>query len=571
MLAFSRDLLSPLLNLGWFLGCLVGVLVHRAAVPGGGVVAGAGGGGAERAGAARPGGRSAERHRRHLLPAGRGGGGGECLGRGEGRTASRWGGGVGRRRRAGRPRRAERGLSVGALAVVGLAAGLAAGTKLNFLLPAAVLVVGLAAIAPQGPALARALGPGRRGAGRRRLLVPAQPRPQRQPAALDPPPRPDHAARARAGAGRPRSPHRPLLPDRRHRLVGLVPPRPPRRPLDRLARPRPGRPRRPAPRPPPMPRFLCPPWRRRNHGIVPGIPWFYADAHGQRNHGMGCWRWRGSWGWPRRWPGWWRRPRPRARRGCRAGSNPASATSPRRWSSASPCSRPRPGSAPGLASRRRAVELTSAIVTERTLEQRWARRHGSRAGARRRSRVLVGRGRLPGAAALPAGPLREPELQPRRGSTPPSTGRGTLSGARIATTSTRQYPLFGTDLSNRVEFVGVERAARRLRGAADLPRLAPPPERRRLRLRRHHPRPPRTRQAALPADDPLDRIAPGRSRPEQAAHRRLQAEGTARPIGVPVWLTCPCPVGPAVRPCRRVAWGTGPRTDEPPARRPVRR
>ncbi len=31
-----------------------------------------------------------------------------------------------------------------------------------------------------------------------------------------------------------------------------------------------------------------------------------------------------------------------------------------------------------------------------------------------------------------------------------------LSGARIATTSTRQYPLFGTDLSNRVEFVGAQ-------------------------------------------------------------------------------------------------------------------
>ncbi len=32
-----------------------------------------------------------------------------------------------------------------------------------------------------------------------------------------------------------------------------------------------------------------------------------------------------------------------------------------------------------------------------------------------------------------------------------------VSGARIATTGTRQYPLFGTDLSNRVEFVGRER------------------------------------------------------------------------------------------------------------------
>jgi len=32
-----------------------------------------------------------------------------------------------------------------------------------------------------------------------------------------------------------------------------------------------------------------------------------------------------------------------------------------------------------------------------------------------------------------------------------------VSGARIATTSTRQYPLFGTDLSNRVQYLGVER------------------------------------------------------------------------------------------------------------------
>ena len=42
------------------------------------------------------------------------------------------------------------GLSAGALGVVGLAVGLAAGTKLNFLLPAAVFVVGLAIVAPRG-------------------------------------------------------------------------------------------------------------------------------------------------------------------------------------------------------------------------------------------------------------------------------------------------------------------------------------------------------------------------------------------------------------------------------------
>jgi hypothetical protein len=32
-----------------------------------------------------------------------------------------------------------------------------------------------------------------------------------------------------------------------------------------------------------------------------------------------------------------------------------------------------------------------------------------------------------------------------------------ISDARIATTSTRQYPLFGNDLSNRVQFVGERR------------------------------------------------------------------------------------------------------------------
>ena len=32
-----------------------------------------------------------------------------------------------------------------------------------------------------------------------------------------------------------------------------------------------------------------------------------------------------------------------------------------------------------------------------------------------------------------------------------------VSDARIATTSTRQYPLFGTDLSNHVQFLGTER------------------------------------------------------------------------------------------------------------------
>ena len=42
-----------------------------------------------------------------------------------------------------------------------------------------------------------------------------------------------------------------------------------------------------------------------------------------------------------------------------------------------------------------------------------------------------------------------------------------VSDARIATTSTRQYPLFGTDLSNRVRFLGTEQAHGGFEAAAD--------------------------------------------------------------------------------------------------------
>jgi hypothetical protein len=47
-------------------------------------------------------------------------------------------------------REGAKGISTGSLVVAGLAAGLAAGTKLNFLLPAMVLVVGLVVAAPRG-------------------------------------------------------------------------------------------------------------------------------------------------------------------------------------------------------------------------------------------------------------------------------------------------------------------------------------------------------------------------------------------------------------------------------------
>jgi hypothetical protein len=149
MAAFDRDLLSPLLNLGWFVGCLVagwcigkpyrvapvslaltavalsipalsdqagearndivGIFFLLAAVAV-----------ALNAWAARSG------------PDGKGAG--------EVASGARSDPSVG----------ADGGLSTGALVATGLAAGLAAGTKLNFLFPAGVLVVGLALIAPRG-------------------------------------------------------------------------------------------------------------------------------------------------------------------------------------------------------------------------------------------------------------------------------------------------------------------------------------------------------------------------------------------------------------------------------------
>ncbi|HEX3609843.1 MAG TPA: hypothetical protein VHU14_09290 [Solirubrobacterales bacterium] len=132
MLAFSRDILSPLLNLGWFVGCLVaGWCIGRPykvapasltltavalSVPAL----------HDQAGEARN-----DIVGIFFLLAAVAVALNAWAARGEG----------------------ERGLSTGALVVVGLVAGLAAGTKLNFLLPAGVLVMGLAVIAPRGSRL----------------------------------------------------------------------------------------------------------------------------------------------------------------------------------------------------------------------------------------------------------------------------------------------------------------------------------------------------------------------------------------------------------------------------------
>jgi hypothetical protein len=155
MLAFSRDLMSPLLNLGWLIGCLLacwsigrpfgvapwslGLGAIALSVPALADQAGearndivgiffllAAVAIALNAAAASPGGI----RRPDRLAA---------------RSANSPGG-----RSASPDPVIGGGLSTGALLCVGLAIGLAAGTKLNFLLPAAVLVIGLTALAPKG-------------------------------------------------------------------------------------------------------------------------------------------------------------------------------------------------------------------------------------------------------------------------------------------------------------------------------------------------------------------------------------------------------------------------------------
>ncbi len=109
-----------------------------------------------------------------------------------------------------------------------------------------------------------------------------------------------------------------------------------------------------------------------------------------------------------------------------------------------------------------------------------------------------------------------------------------LSGARIATTSTRQYPLFGTDLSNRVQYVGIERPHggftapstcqtwRRLLNAGNYDYVIATRDRI------------EARQARLPPNGPLDHRPKRRSRPAQAPHSGFPADGPSRPLVLPV-------------------------------------
>ena len=137
MLAFDRDILSPLINAGWFLGCLaalwcigrpyrvelfslvLGALALRLPAF------------ADQAGEAR----------NDIV-------GSFFLLAAVAIAVNAWA--------IARDGSARRDPPVGALVVCGLAAGLAAGTKLNFLIPAAALVAGLALLAP-APSRWRAL------------------------------------------------------------------------------------------------------------------------------------------------------------------------------------------------------------------------------------------------------------------------------------------------------------------------------------------------------------------------------------------------------------------------------
>ncbi|HET7589015.1 MAG TPA: hypothetical protein VFK14_02350 [Solirubrobacterales bacterium] len=162
MLAFGRDVLSPLLNLGWFVGCLVACwCIGRPYRVGPwslalGALALSVPALADQAGEARNDVvgiffllaavaialNAASRERQDEAPPAGGTVGGAIAE--EAPAAGRHGEPLAATGAAGRA------ATLGPALVVGLAAGLAAGTKLNFLPPAAVLVVGLALIAPRG-------------------------------------------------------------------------------------------------------------------------------------------------------------------------------------------------------------------------------------------------------------------------------------------------------------------------------------------------------------------------------------------------------------------------------------
>ena len=446
MNAFGRDLLSPLLNLGWFLGCLLAcwcigrpyrVAPWSLAL---GATALSLPALADQAGEAR----NDIVGIFFLLAAVA-----VALNAWAGESAADEDGG-------GRPG-AISSLPVGALVVVGLAAGLAAGTKLNFLLPAAVLVIGLVAVAARGRRL-EALAAGGlaalAGGGYwylRNLAHTGNPLPWFDgigPISL---PAPEQALGGREA----------------HSVLGYL-----------------------------------------SDGTV-WSEWFLPGLQ----HGLG-----NLWlllllasvagltlallsGWRERVP---------AVAGL-AGLAAAAAWLVAPTSASGPEGMPR-GFESGLRYLAPALVLGLALLpTAPILRDRlrhWGKRRLVRRARRPNAAVPGGlsagggarhRGRLRRPAPLPARPLREPDLRDAGVERRLPLGDAALRGAdrdhqHPPVPALRHRPLQPGRVRRR------RAAPRRLRRSLELPRLAPPPRPGRLRLRRRQPRPGRTGQAALPAD-----------------------------------------------------------------------
>jgi hypothetical protein len=408
MNAFDRDLLSPLLNLGWFVGCLVAcwcigrpyrVAPWSLAL---GAIALSVPALLDQAGEARNDivgiffllaaiaialNAWSARSSGEATDAGPGGG---------------------------------RGLPLGALVLAALAAGLAAGTKLNFLLPCAVLVVGLAAIAPRGRR-GRAFGAGSlaalAGGGYwylRNLAHAGNPLPWFEELGL---PGPDQALGGRE----------------EHSVLGYL--------TDGSV----------------WSEWLLP---GLHHGLWAIWPLLAGLALAGLLLSLG------------------RRSSPVARVAALVGLAAAVAWLVAPTSASGPEGMPR-GFESGLRYLVPALVLGLALLPTAPMLRTRLASLGANAhlfplsgkkgtlGGRGRPSVWVAGAVAAALVALAAGYVVQREYLRDRYANPTFAAPGLnaafkwatpLSGARIATTSTRQYPLFGTDLSNRVEFVGAGRS-----------------------------------------------------------------------------------------------------------------
>ena len=140
-------------------------------------------------------------------------------------------------------------------------------------------------------------------------------------------------------------------------------------------------------------------------------------------------------------------------------------------------------------------------------------------GRVRRARARRRRDRLPGPARLPARPLPQrgcrnehPRHAPRLGLPLGARRQDARIGLAGTTAGFLEYGFYGTDLSNRVRYLGVEGPARRLQRDPDLRRLPRRRQRRRPRLPGH---------LAVPQLHPPRRAGPlARGRAGCAASRR---------------------------------------------------